>query len=85
MSKEEALKTMARDPERYAAIKNAQYIYFICNGPNYIIRLVDGKIDAYGREGDFDLTKDKPLINIKTESHIKKDVIIRHEEKKSAR
>lgn len=31
----------------------------------YFVRLINGEVDAYGRQGDFDSTKD-PTINIKT-------------------
>jgi len=85
MTKAEALKIMDREADRFSAIKNIQYIYYSCRGkdPDLIIRFVDGKIDAYGKEGDFDLTKEpRALINIKTESHEEKEAIIKHEETK---
>jgi len=84
MTKVEALKAMEREPDEYSGIKNIQVLYYSCHGsPNYIIRFVDGKVDAYGKAGDFDLTKEpKALIDIKTESHEQKEVIIKHEETK---
>jgi hypothetical protein len=63
MTKQEVLTIMAREPDRFSAIRNIEVIHFVCDGPNYIIRFVDGKVDAYGKEGDFDLTKE-PGINV---------------------
>jgi hypothetical protein len=31
----------------------------------YFVRLIDGKVDCYGRNGDFDSKKDSGLTNIK--------------------
>lgn len=66
MTKQEVLTIMVREPERFSAIRNIEVIHYECDGPNYIVRFVDGKVDAYGKEGDFDLTKDTGInINIK--------------------
>lgn len=39
---------------------------------DYFVRLVDGKVDAYGRRGDFDSTKD-PSTKIELDAKIKKE------------
>jgi hypothetical protein len=52
MTKQEALTIMTREPERFAAIRNIEVIHFNCDGPNYILRFVDGKLDAYGNMRD---------------------------------
>lgn len=80
MPKQAFMKIMDREPDQYSAIQNKEVLFFSCRGrhPDLIVRFIDGKIDAYGKAGDYDLVKEKPLVNIKTESHIEKEVTIRH-------
>jgi len=40
----------------------------------YYVRLVDGKVESYGRTGDFDSTKDPRKIIIEREDTIKADI-----------
>ncbi len=40
----------------------------------YYVRLVDGKVESYGRTGDFDSTKDPRKIIVEREDTIKADI-----------
>lgn len=41
---------------------------------SYYVRLVDGKVESYGRMGDFDSTKDPRKIIVEREDTIKADI-----------
>jgi hypothetical protein len=40
-------------------------VYYVHEDEKYYVRLVDGKVDSYGKVGDFDSTKDPALRIIK--------------------
>lgn len=50
MTKAEVVNIMGK-PLATAAHENEQYLYF--RSHKYFVRLTDGKVDAYGREGEF--------------------------------
>lgn len=67
MSKQEVVQIMGT-PQSTSAADGVEYLrYPLADERNayspYFIRLRDGKVDAYGREGDFDSTKD-PTVNV---------------------
>jgi len=54
---------MQHNPDRVAAKGNTEYLIYSYRNDEYFIRLIDGKVEAYGRQGDFDSTKD-PTMNL---------------------
>ena len=69
MDKETVIRTLG-EPNTTAAQGNTQYLKYIMAGEGgkafYFIRLVNGKVEAYGRDGDFDSTKDPTIkVNVK--------------------
>lgn len=42
----------------------------------YFVRLVNGKVDAYGRMGDFDSTK-TPTVRLETDEKVRQDVTLK--------
>lgn len=46
-------------PSSSSAIKNVEYLKYGCNtvfySDEYYVRLLDGKVEAYGKKGDFNL------------------------------
>jgi len=44
------------------------------NLPRYYVRLIDGVVDAYGRMGDFDSTKDPRKVIVEREDKIQADI-----------
>ena len=77
MTKSEVIQQIGR-PDSVSAKDNAEYLIYYWgtpkqifgdenNLPEYYIKLIDGKVDSYGRKGDFDSTKDPTLnLNINT-------------------
>lgn len=66
MTKPEVLRIMQHDPDRVSATGNIEYLIYKERRDEYFIRLRDGKVDAYGKKGDFDSTKDPTMnLNIK--------------------
>ena len=63
MTKAEALETMQHNPDRISAKGNTEYLIYSYRNEEYFIRLIDGKVEAYGMQGDFDSTKD-PTFNL---------------------
>lgn len=53
---------------------------FLGLGTPYYVRIVNGRVDAFGRHGDFDSTK-TPTIRIEKDETIKQDSNIKVEEK----
>jgi outer membrane protein assembly factor BamE (lipoprotein component of BamABCDE complex) len=49
MTKEEVVDTMGF-PSSVSAIDNVEYLRY---GQDYFVRIKDGKVDAYGKNGDF--------------------------------
>jgi hypothetical protein len=59
MTKQEVIETIG-SPNSTSAIKNVEYLkYRSCTGvfysDEYYVRLLDGKVEAYGQKGDFNL------------------------------
>jgi len=81
MTKAEVVKVMGR-PTSTSAIGDVEYLTYRLSETSddafygittdYFVRLVNGRVDAYGRRGDFDSTK-APAVEIK------KDVTVRQE------
>ncbi len=75
MTKQEVIAALGK-PETVAAKGNYEYLMYEgeasysdgrLGGEFYFVRLVDGKVESYGKKGDFDSTKNDALdINIKT-------------------
>jgi len=61
MTKKEALTVMQHNPDRFSAIANTEYLFYREGMSEYFIRLIDGKVEAYGRVGDFGTTKNPTL------------------------
>lgn len=67
MTKQEVIRAVG-NPNSTSAHGGTEYMaykfwasdsdYFSNNETNYYVRLINGKVDSYGRQGDFDSTKD---------------------------
>jgi hypothetical protein len=73
MTKADVLKIMevspAQFPSQFKAYLNSEYIIYETHHGDYFVRLIDGKVNAYGKVGDFDSLKDPAFnVNIKTET-----------------
>ena len=72
MTKSEVIEAIG-SPRSSSAKDNVEYLnyvfterYGIAVPQNYFVRLINGKVESYGRQGDFDSTKDPTLnLNIK--------------------
>lgn len=65
MTKTDVLKIMVVPASQFKAHLNTEYLIY----DHYFVRLLDGKVNAYGKIGDFDSTKDPAFnVNIKTET-----------------
>lgn len=75
MTKAEVIAAMGT-PDSVSATGNVEYLTYELaspkeiiadesNLPEYFVQLVGGRVDAYGRKGDFDTTKD-PTLRIET-------------------
>ena len=79
MNKQQVMGIMG-SPSSTSAKDGTEYLeYLLSTTPDdvmygtrkaYFVRLVNGKVDSYGKVGDFDSTKD-PTINIKSDENIK--------------
>jgi hypothetical protein len=58
MTKTDVLKIMVVPASQFKAHLNTEYLIY----DYYFVRLLDGKVNAYGKIGDFDSTKD-PAFN----------------------
>lgn len=78
MTKEKVIKVMGR-PASTSAKGNTEYLNYALSETDddafrgwtrhYNVRLVNGRVDAYGRLGDFDSTQ-KPTVRIETDEKI---------------
>ncbi|MGE4488422.1 MAG: SHOCT domain-containing protein [Kiritimatiellales bacterium] len=84
MTKAEVIQTLGK-PVSVSAQGKAEYLnYSLCEKgwPStscnittpYYVRLVDGKVESYGRMGDFDSTKDPRKIIVEREDTINADI-----------
>lgn len=82
MTKEDVINIMGK-PASISAKEGTEYLnyslsetdtqaYYGITKP-YYVRIIDGKVDAYGRLGDFDSTKN-PTIQIKTDETVRQKV-----------
>lgn len=82
MTKEDVIKLMGK-PASISAKEGTEYLnyslsetdtqaYYGITKP-YYVRIIDGKVDAYGRLGDFDSTKN-PTIQIKADETVRQKV-----------
>ncbi len=79
MTKEEVIKVMG-PPASTSAKGNTEYLNYSLSETDdqafygitrpYYVRLINGRVDSYGRLGDFDSTQ-KPTIKIETDENIK--------------
>ena len=82
MTKEEVIKVMG-PPASMSAKGGSEYMNYSLSETDddafrgwtkpYYVRLIDGKVDSYGRLGDFDSTQ-KPTVRIETDENIKANV-----------
>jgi len=75
MTKAEVISKLGT-PSSSRAIKGTEYLVYNLapaeaifvdenHLPEYFVRIIDGKVDAYGKAGDFDSVKDKtPTLNV---------------------
>lgn len=74
MSKKEVLSVMGKPSSTAAPNSRVELLRYKMAGKTdwyaeeYFIRLVDGKVESYGKMGDFDSTKD-PTLNINIDSN----------------
>ena len=59
MTKQDVIETIG-DPDTTSASGNVEYLKYRINvglvySDEYLVRLLDGKVDAYGQKGDFNL------------------------------
>ena len=79
MTKEEVIKVMGH-PTSKSAKSNTEYMNYSLSETDdqafygitkpYFIRLINGRVDSYGRLGDFDSTQ-KPTMRFETDENIK--------------
>jgi len=79
MSKDEVVSTIG-EPTSVSAKDGTEYLNYRFSETDdhafygvttpYYVRLVDGKVDSYGRTGDFDSTQ-KPTVRVETDENIK--------------
>ena len=76
MTKEEVIALMGR-PESTSAQASTEYLNYSLQEIHgivpYYVRVLDGRVESYGRTGDFDSTK-PPTVRIETDERIKADV-----------
>jgi len=79
MTKDEVIKVMGK-PVSISAKGRTEYLNYKLSETDgdagrgltspYYVRIINGKVDSYGRTGDFDSTK-KPTVKIETDENIK--------------
>lgn len=84
MTKEQAIQIMGK-PDSVSATSSTEYLNYRLSETNdhafygittpYFVRIIEGKVESFGRLGDFDSTK-APSIQIQSEQNIKADVTI---------
>lgn len=82
MTKEEVIKVMG-PPSSTSAKAGTEYLNYSLSETDdqafygitkpYYVRLIDGKVDSFGRLGDFDSTQ-KPTVRVETNENIKANV-----------
>lgn len=90
MTREQVIKVMG-PPASTSAKGSCEYLNYSLSETDdqafvgitepYYVRLVDGRVDSYGRLGDFDSTQ-KPTVRIETDESIKTQSDIRTIDKK---
>jgi outer membrane protein assembly factor BamE (lipoprotein component of BamABCDE complex) len=83
MTKQEVIQAIGK-PVSVSAQGNAEFLHYKLSETSddafygwtrpYYVRLVDGKVESYGRMGDFDSTKDPRKIIVEREDKIQADV-----------
>lgn len=78
MTKQEVIKSLGR-PNSISAQKSVEYLHynfydtyehaFYGITKEYYVRIIDGKVESFGKIGDFDSSKES-VLNIKTEENI---------------
>jgi hypothetical protein len=58
----------------YALSETSDQAFYGVTVP-YYVRLVDGRVESYGRSGDFDSTK-TPTVRLETDQAVKQDVVV---------
>ena len=89
MTKDEVLKAMG-PPVSISATEGVEYLNYKLSETDddafmgwttpYYVRIRDGKVDAFGRHGDFDSTK-APTIRIEKDETIKQDMNLKVDKK----
>jgi Short C-terminal domain len=59
----------------YALSETDDHAFYGITKP-YFVRLVDGRVESYGRTGDFDSTK-TPAVRLESDQNVKQDVQVR--------
>jgi outer membrane protein assembly factor BamE (lipoprotein component of BamABCDE complex) len=85
MTKEEVIGVMGK-PTSVSAQGGAEYLNYVLSETNddafrgwtkpYYVRLVNGKVESYGRTGDFDSTK-TPTVRLESDQSIRQDVQVK--------
>lgn len=85
MTKVDVLKVMG-EPTSVSAQGGAEYLNYALTETDddafmgrtkpYYVRLINGKVESYGRTGDFDSTK-TPTVRLESDQSIKQDVQIK--------
>lgn len=87
MTRDDVIRVMGK-PTSVSAQSGAEYLnYALSEGPTgsdplgiltkpYYVRLINGKVESYGRTGDFDSTK-TPAVRLESEQTIKQDVNVK--------
>ena len=68
LTKTEVIAIMGREPDSTSAKSGVEYLTYLLwrdfwdrrpgdYSDQFFVRLIDGKVDSYGRKGDFDSTK----------------------------
>jgi len=88
MTRQQVIEIMG-SPSSSSAINNIMYLNYSLHEWNhpegqerssYFVRIIDGKVESYGKSGDFDSTK-PPTIRIEKDETIKQDTNMKIEEK----
>jgi Short C-terminal domain len=85
MTKDEVVAVMGK-PASVSAQGRAEYLNFALSETDdqafygvtspYYVRLVDGRVESFGRTGDFDSTK-TPTVRLESDQTIKQDVSVK--------
>ena len=85
MTKDDVIRVMG-NPTSVSAQGNAEYLNyalsetdddaFVGRTSPYYVRLINGKVESYGRTGDFDSTK-TPTLRLESDQSIKQDVEVK--------